>query len=48
MSTRISSFLHDRNALAQLAFAALKVAAPIGLVLALLLAGAPEQGAGMG
>lgn len=43
MSSRIQSFLRDRNARAQFAFALFKVAAPIGLVVALLLAGAPER-----
>jgi len=44
MSSRIQSFLRDRNARAQVAFALMKVAAPIGLVVALLLAAAPEPG----
>lgn len=45
MSSRIHAFLRDSNLRAQLTVAVLRVAAPIGLVVALLLAGAPaEQG----
>jgi hypothetical protein len=43
MFTRIQSFLRERELRAQLVVAVVKAAAPIGLVLALLLAGAPEQ-----
>ena len=43
MFARIQSFLRDRELRAQLVVAFAKAAAPIGLVVALLLAGAPEQ-----
>jgi hypothetical protein len=45
MSSRTFSLLRNRALRAQLAFAVAKVIAPIGLVAALLVAGAPPQGA---
>ena len=43
MSSKMLSMLRNRALRAQIAFAVAKVVAPIGLVAALLVAGAPRQ-----